>query len=208
MEKFKNKYRIPSARLQNWNYCWEAAYFITICTKDRINFFGEIQNNNLILSPLGEIAENIWNEIPNHFSNVESGAFVVMPNHVHGILIITGFDENICKNIQCVDRTHIVETGHALSLQQFAQINNIEKNIEITRTIGQQRFQHIGCNSISSIVGSYKSAVTKQIRRSGYEFHWQTRFFDHIIRNDSSFQNITEYILNNPANWQKDAFFL
>ncbi|HQN84508.1 MAG TPA: hypothetical protein PL079_08950, partial [Tenuifilaceae bacterium] len=75
------------------------------------------------------------------------------------------------------------------------------------QTIGQQRFQNIGKNSISSIIGSYKSAVTKHAHRLGFEFGWQTRFHDHIIRDDASFQTITHYILNNPTNWQEDKFF-
>ncbi len=73
-------------------------------------------------------------------------------------------------------------------------------------TIGQQRFQNIGENSISSIVGSYKSTVTKHAHRLVFEFEWQTRFYDHIIRNDESFQKISNYIINHPVNWQEDKF--
>ena len=111
----------------------------------------------------------------------------------------------------------IVETGHALSLQSINQsinqpinqsINQSNNQSEsIPETIGKQRFQNIGKNSVSSIIGSYKSAVTKHANRLGFEFHWQTRFHDHIIRDDKSFQKITDYITNNPANWQEDKFF-
>ncbi|MDI3521737.1 MAG: hypothetical protein PWR04_1725, partial [Anaerophaga sp.] len=76
----------------------------------------------------------------------------------------------------------------------------------IPKTIGQQRFQNIGKNSISSIVGSYKSAVSKHAHRLGFQFQWQTRFYDNIIRDDKSFQKITSYITNNPKNWQEDKF--
>jgi hypothetical protein len=96
-----------------------------------------------------------------------------------------------------------VETGHALSLPTIGPTNDPTNK----KTIGQQRFQKIGKNSVSSIVGSYKSAVTKHAHRLGYEFQWQTRFYDHIIRDDTSFQKISNYIINNPVNWQEDKFF-
>jgi len=217
MDKFKNKYRIPSARLQQWDYRWAGAYFITICTASRIHYFGEIENGKMVLSNIGIIADVFWHEIKNHSQNVELGEFVVMPNHVHGILILTGNDNDNDNG------NGNVETGHALSLQSFEQSvsqsfeqsvsQSFEQSIpqsvpqSVENTIGQQRFQNIGKNSISSIVGSYKSAVTKHAHRLGFDFAWQSRFHDHIIRNDESFQNISNYIINNPAQWQEDKFF-
>ncbi|GHT51646.1 hypothetical protein FACS189440_20910 [Bacteroidia bacterium] len=108
-EKFQNQYRISSARAQWWNYGWNAAYFITICTANREHYFGEIVNGNMQLSEIGEIANVLWNEIKNHAKNIELDAFCIMPNHVHGILILTN-DENVPNR---------VETRHALSLQRF-----------------------------------------------------------------------------------------
>ncbi len=89
-EKFRNKYRIPSARMQHWNYQWAGAYFITICTKDRIHFFGEIKNGEMKLNEIGEMVQNEWIISPElrPDMNLELGEFVVMPNHFHGILII------------------------------------------------------------------------------------------------------------------------
>ena len=91
-EKFLNKYRIPSARLQTWDYGSNAAYFVTICTKDRVHFFGEMVNREMQLSGIGAMAQTCWGEIPKHFPFVELGGFVVMPNHVHGIVIINKRD--------------------------------------------------------------------------------------------------------------------
>ena len=197
MDKFKNKYRIPSARLQQWDYRWAGAYFITICTANRIHYFGEITNGKMILSNAGILADVFWHEIKNHSQNVELGEFVVMPNHIHGILILTGNDNDNGNGNG--NGNGNVETGHALSLQSVPQ--------SVENTIGKQRFQNIGKNSVSSIVGSYKSTVTKHAHRLGFDFAWQSRFHDHIIRNDESFQNISNYIINNPANWQEDKFF-
>ncbi len=103
-EKFKNKYRIASTRLQTWDYGWNGAYFITICTQNRECFFGDIVDGNMRLSETGKIAHKFWIEIPDHFSFVKLGEFVVMPNHVHGIVIIINnhiiFQNHKCHNYQ------------------------------------------------------------------------------------------------------------
>ncbi len=116
MTKYMNKYRSESARAQWWDYGWNGAYFITICTADREHFFGEIKNGKMILSPTGVIADLLWHEITNHSKYVELGDFVVMPNHIHGILILdkpNEFVNNRC--CFCRDRA-------ALSLQKQQQI--------------------------------------------------------------------------------------
>ncbi len=236
MEKFKNKYRIPSTRLQNWDYGWDAAYFITICTQNRNHYFGEIVETghalslqfpspspHMQLSHIGVIADILWHEIKNHANNIELGAFQVMPNHLHGILILNG--NNAVQTGHALSQPPplsptppssesqspppplspppSVETGHALSLPLPPQ----SPSPQPPKTIGQQRFQHIGKNSIFSLIGSYKSAVTKHTNRLGFEFEWQTRFHDHIIRNNDEFQRIQQYIINNPAKWADDKFY-
>jgi putative transposase len=182
-EKFQNKFRVLSARWQQWDYTWDAAYFVTICTKERECLFGEIVNGIMNLSGVGNIANQLWYEIKNHAKNVELGEFIVMPNHVHGIIILDGNDKT---NV-------VVETGHALSLRE--------------QTPGQQRFQNPGKNSLSSIVGGYKSAVTKQAHQLKFNFAWQSRFHDHVIRDDKSFKNISAYIANNVRNWTEDKLY-
>lgn len=215
MEKYKNKYRIPSTRAQWWDYGWNGAYFITICTQNRKHFFGEIINRKMELSHLGIIADILWHEIPNHSTNIELGDFVVMPNHIHGILIIdnpkliqsgdlgdSGNPENLGN----------VQTGHALSLQNPQNIRDSSQSQSQSQSqskspaIGQKRFQNIGKNTISSIIGSYKSAVTKHANRLELPNGWQTRFHDHIIRNDAEYQRISNYIVKNPENWKEDKF--
>ena len=133
MDRFQNKYRIPSARANWWNYGWVGAYFITICTKDREKYFGEIKDGKIYLSHAGILPDVFWNEIPKHGIDLELGAFVVMPNHIHGILILnTDNDQlglgnvvdtniggtNIGNNIGDIGNIgNIVETRHALSLR-------------------------------------------------------------------------------------------
>ncbi|MDD5267804.1 MAG: hypothetical protein PHO08_11870 [Methylococcales bacterium] len=88
MEKFKTKYRVKTARLQSWNYGWNTAYFVTICINDKACHFGDVQDGEMKLSALGLWAEKCWLEIPDLFPFVLLDSFVVMPNHVHGIIII------------------------------------------------------------------------------------------------------------------------
>jgi putative transposase len=187
-EKFQGKYRSESARWQNWDYGNDGAYYITICTKDRAHYFGKIDNKKLMISPAGAIAYALWYEIKNHAKHIELGEFIIMPNHVHGILILDG-NSAITPD---VGTNPDVGTGHALSVPESP---------------GQQRFQNQGKNTISSILGSYKSAVTKYCNRLGLPFGWQPRFHDHVIRDDESFQRISEYIINNPSKWADDDFY-
>jgi REP element-mobilizing transposase RayT len=188
MDKFQNKYRIPSARLQQWDYRWAGSYFITICTQDRIHYFGTIENQQVQLSHVGIIADLLWHQIPHHAQNIELGPYVIMPNHVHGILIITTNEGNGNANRR-------VETLQATS-KKPPHVKN-EQMANISPKSG----------SVSAIIRSYKSAVTRHAHRLGFVFDWQTRFHDHIIRNEESFQKISNYIVNNPANWQEDTFF-
>ena len=85
---FKDKYRVESARLQEWDYSRSGCYFVTICIKNREYMFGQIENDEMVLSEIGGVAKQCWREIPNHFSFVELDEFVIMPNHIHGIIVI------------------------------------------------------------------------------------------------------------------------
>ncbi len=157
------------------------------------------------LSKTGVIADILWNTMRQHHKFVELGDFVVMPNHIHGILILDKPDdgnENGSDGDGGIGDD--VETGHALSLRQQQQ----QQPSTQPQTIGQKRFQNIGKNTVSSIIGSYKSAVTKHANRLGFPNGWQTRFYDHIIRNDAEYQRISNYINDNPAKWKEDKFTL
>lgn len=190
-ELFKNKYRIPSARLQNWDYKWAAAYFITICTKDRLHFFGEIENKTMILNEIGEMVYTEWLRTPEirPDMNLDLGEFVVMPNHFHGILIIGENEYNGGGNGgDGRDAMHCVSTPTPTPPQP-------------TNQFGPQR------KNVSSIIRGFKSSVTNNARIINPDFGWQSRFYDHIIRDEQSFQNISNYIINNPENWNKDKFY-
>ena len=188
--KFQNKFRIESARLHNWDYRSDGSYFITICTKNREHFFGDIQNGIMILTEIGQLAYQFWKEIPDHFPSIELGNFVIMPNHVHGILTIHGYNKNI------------IWDGNKPTNDMDDENDNDDsksKNEKMTKISPKP-------GSISTIIRSYKSVVSKHSKQFDSNFGWQSRFHDHIIRNQHSFYVIQKYIYNNPKNWENDRF--
>jgi putative transposase len=183
-EKFKNKYRIPSARLQNWDYGSNGAYFITICTQNREHFFGEILNNSMQLNEIGQWAEKFWLEIPNRFPVIALGDFVVMPNHIHGILMI--------------NKTNTVGDGTPPP-QSPPQT---KKKGGVSGMKNPMFYENI-----SRTIRWYKGRCSFEMRKIHAGFGWQARFHDHIIRDETSFLRISNYIRQNPTKWAEDEFF-
>ena len=191
-ELFKNKYRIASARAQWWDYRNSAPYFVTGCTRNRKHFFGFIENGEMHLNDLGKYAWDCWYEIPDHFPFVELINFVVMPNHIHGLLYL--------HNDFVLPNGVIVETLHATSLPpQPPQPPPQQKNQQMAIISPKQ-------GSLSTVIRSYKSAVTKYANNNNLPAGWQSRFHDHIVRNAEEYQRIFDYITNNPKNWKSDKF--
>ena len=188
--KYKGKYRISSARLQSWDYRWAGAYFITICTHNREHYFGEVVDGKMKLSSIGVIADILLYEINHRTKNVQLGEFVVMPNHIHVVLILINDSVPVP-----------VETLRATSLRERERDQERETINEQMANISPKS------GSVSTIIRSYKSAVTKHAHRLGFEFGWQTRFYDHIIRDETSFNYISNYIINNPQKWSEDKFY-
>lgn len=184
MDKFKNKYRIESARLKTWDYGSAAAYFITICTQNREHFFGHIKNNRMCLNEIGSVATNEWYKSPiiRPDMNLQLGSFITMPNHIHGIIIIGQNEYN-----KTVDRHRSRDAMHGVSTTT-------------TNKFGPQR------KNLASIIRGYKSAVTTHARKIHIDFGWQPRFNEAIIRNQKSYKRIQNYIECNPKNWGKDKF--
>ena len=189
MDKFQNKYRIPSSRLQNWNYGSPGLYFITVCTKNREHYFGEIINGEMILNELGGFVNSEWIKTPaiRPDMNLELGEFVVMPNHFHGIMII---GENEFNRRDAM---------HRVSTPPNATPHNPPPHAK--NKFGPQS------KNLGSIMRGFKSTVTTHSKILNIEFGWQARFHDHIIRSHEEFIRISKYILNNPSSWKDDKFF-
>lgn len=181
MDLYHNKYRVKSIRLKHYDYRANGYYFVTICTHKKICYFGNINQEKVNLSSLGKIAEKFWLEIPQHFNYAEIDSFIIMPNHVHGIIII--------NNINGIEK---------LNSYQEKNINNDDLSQTMSKISPKK-------GSLSSIIRSYKSAITRWSKLNNYDnFGWQSRFYEHIIRDEESLNNIREYIVNNPIKWEED----
>ena len=190
MTLYKGLYRIESTRLPGWDYRNAGWYFVTICTRDGYAFFGDVVNGEMRLSPLGQVALKFWLEIPQHVSGVQTDACVVMPNHGHGVLVIE-------------PRPVSVETLHATSLQKRAEDEQFLTESQIQSRAMSALSPKAG--SLGAIIRSYKSAVTNWAGLNGFrDFAWQPRYWDHIIRDERSLQEIRQYIHDNPARWELD----
>jgi REP element-mobilizing transposase RayT len=211
-DKYKNKYRIESARAPFWDYTWNAAYFVTICTKNREHYFGEIVNGAMEFSKTGKMANEYWLKIPEHFPFVKLDEFVVMPNHVHGIIVI---DRN--NNVQAPKLgASTAKLGYdaqtpklgasTAKLGYDAQTPKLGYDAQtpklgVSNKIVSEKWKS---GSLGVIINQYKRACTIYAKKIHTEFAWQSRFYDHIIRNDESYKRIKNYIINNPKNWNSD----
>jgi putative transposase len=179
MTLFRNKYRIETTRLRDWNYAARGWYFVTICIENKRGYFGRIIDAQQYLSALGEYAEACWREIPSHHKNVTLDEFIVMPNHVHGIIVIDG-------------------PGCMPPLRRRGERRPVQPLPAVSPK----------ASSLGGVVRSYKSAVSTWAHAKGLKFNWQPRFHDRIIRGKNSLENIRQYIRNNPINWEKDTEFV
>ncbi len=181
-----------SIRLKGYDYAQAGLYFITICCQDRIYRFGKIENNEMILNEYGIIAYNEWQKLSERFQNFELDVFQIMPNHMHGIIVLNdpvraGFTPAQNANAQNPENAQITHAGIRAGASPAP--------------------------TISDIVGAYKSLVTNrclEIYKSKNETMgklWQRNYYEHIIRNEQSYQNISNYIINNPAKWMQDRFY-
>ena len=193
---FKNKYRISSTRLKEWDYSKSGYYFVTICIKNRECLFGSVCDGTIILSDMGKIADKCWQEIPEHFPFVQPDEYIIMPNHVHGIIVIDKRDVVDTQNIasETENETQNVETQNFASLQKRQRHRQWNPN-----KFGPQS------NNLASIIRGFKIGVKKFATTNDIFFKWQSRFHERIIRNEKELMNVRNYIRNNPLKWYQDA---
>jgi REP element-mobilizing transposase RayT len=209
-DKYKNKYRIPTNRLQGYDYGSNGCYFVTICTQNRVHYFGEIVNESIIgaqcnvetrliaslqATEIGKIAEQFWLDIPNHFPFVILDQYAIMPNHIHGILIFNKNDDIQC----CRDAINRVSTNANVNTNDATDIiSNTKKTGGITGI--HNPMLHI---NLGRVIRWFKGRVSFECR-SFSDFAWQERFHDSIIYNNIGLCNVRKYIYNNPKDWEKD----
>jgi len=172
-----------SIRLKNYDYSQAGIYFVTICIQNRLHLFGEIVDGKMALNDAGEIANVCWGEIPLHYPNVQLHQYIIMPNHLHGIIEIVG-------------------------AEYFPPVHTNPEYFPPVHTNPEYFPPVRGKSPLGNIVRGYKIGVTKWFQENKNnpvgKSIWQRNYWEHIVRNENENNRISQYIIDNPAKWQND----
>jgi putative transposase len=215
-----------STRLKGYDYSKAGAYFITICTRNHECLFGKIMDGKMVLNEYGTIAHNEWTKLSERFPNVELDVFQIMPNHIHGIIVLN--DVRAGFTPAPIDPTRN-SVGATLAVAHddnpVAHDDNAQNNKGQPQGLPlQQQPSHMGgdnratarvapTTTVGDMIGAYKSLVANkclEIYKTKNEIMgklWQRNYHDHIIRNAQSYETISNYIINNPIKWNEDKFY-
>ena len=177
-----------SIRLQGYDYSQAGAYFITLCTRNQESLFGDIVDGEMRLNAAGLIVAESWKWLATQYRHVELDEWVIMPNHLHGIIVIT--DDSS-------------QTAHTSNTASTPPINPIRRGGSRTALLPQRK-------PIGGLIGAFKTVSTKRIneyRATMGAGLWQRNYYEHIIRNESDLNSIREYMQNNPMQWEMDSLF-
>ncbi len=212
-DKFRHKYRIQSARAK-WHDYNGGTYFVTICTQNREHYFGKIvydQNNEpqMNFTKMGQYANEQIKNITNHYPYAEIPLWVVMPNHIHCLVMIhrdfvdNAIVETVCtpSPSQKTNNETVIETVCTPSLPTPKTRWKNETVNETMQNISQKR------GLLSTTIGGLKRAITHFANENNIYFQWQTRFHDHIVTDLNEMNRIADYIEHNPAQWMQDKFY-
>ncbi len=197
IENMTQRHHRRSLRLKYYDYSEPGAYFITICTRHHQCIFGEIVEGEMILNTYGKIAQKCWLDIPKHFPNVELDEFVIMPNHIHGIIIITDVGAPLAG---ALNKRADVGAIHELPLRNLNQLAGAQN----------KRAGASPAPTIGNIIGTYKSIVVNRCLKIFKKNKlymgklWQRNYYERILRDERELNKIREYIINNPIKWELD----
>ncbi len=172
-----------SIRLQGYDYSQNGAYFVTICTQNRECLFGDVQDNSLCLNQIGERTAESWGWLEKNYNHVRLDEWVLMPNHLHGILLLVG-------------------SANGVALDHVAPSRNGSRLASTTETTTRK--------TLGRLVGAFKTVSTKRINQFRQTLGvqvWQRNYWERIIRDDGELNNIRQYIQTNPTRWKEDALF-
>ena len=209
-----DRFHRRSIRLRGYDYTRAGAYYVTVCTQGRLPLFGDVVNDVMVPNAMGNIVQRCWDAIPEHMPMVVCDAFVVMPNHVHGIIVITDVaGSSVDNGSSDVDGRGGVGAGNFPPLHA-APTDPGRTNDPGGTTMRAGNFPPrppiaiMVKNSLGHIVQTFKAAVSRQAVREGLMPRgtpiWQRGYYESIIRDAASRDRITQYIAENPANWKED----
>lgn len=197
-QQFNNR---RSIRLKNYDYSGEGLYFITLCTADRKKIFGEIINGEMHLSTFGAIANEEWKKTPDIRKNISLGEFIIMPNHFHAIISIDykikeEGKENIGEFHSPSQTIGAIIRGYKGATTK--KINHLIREArENAGSTGELQFAPTNAPTEAPTTSSTHNL-------SGEGSIWQRNYYEHIIKSDKAYNNISNYIINNPFNWDRD----
>ncbi len=219
------KHHRRSIRLRGYDYAAEGAYSVTICTRNRECTLGGIADRGMILSEIGRIADECWLTIPNDLQNAELDEYQIMPNHVHGIVVIWDKrvkigDENSLRDLMgkgesagdlmAGEHSGIDVLARGCSVRDL--INQIPPGNRISLGFVHNKFtddvdwplMKNPKNTLGKIIRHFKAKASKTIHNAGfYDFEWQKGYYDHIIRDNNELERVRQYIRNNPRRWSE-----
>ena len=204
-----DKHHRRSIRLKGYNYTAAGAYFITLCTHQRECLFGKIVDGEMQLSLLGEIVRSNWMNLPKHHSHVQLDAFAIMPNYIHGILILaddTGLSNTIDRDFNA-GSSNQPECNRSECKGGFSQDSFTLPQETGSKPASTRVLTNTKRHGIPEIVRGFKTFSARRInhiRKSAGIPMWQCNYYEHIIRNDRALQQIRQYIQNNPLSWEED----
>lgn len=172
-----------SIRLQKYDYALAGAYFVTVCTQNRECLFGDMVDGKMSLNDAGRMIQLSWDELPIHYSGVETDAFIVMPNHVHGVIVLVGAGPRACPEFNFQPQPGGQPQGVAPTTLSLPDLVHRFKTITTKR---------------------YTDGVKQTEWKPFLGKLWQRNYYEHIVRNEKSLNKIREYIINNPAQWEFD----
>jgi REP element-mobilizing transposase RayT len=186
-----------SIRLRNYDYTRPGFYFVTLCSRQRVSLFGHVEERSVHLSEIGCVVRDCWREIPSHSTNVDLDAFVIMPDHLHGIVVILG-DCRVPYGGEGAQYAAPRRCAHAEDESPSRVMSNsLDPSRSTAAVVGR-----VGPGSLGAIVRSFKSAVTRAVnikRGTPGAAIWQRNYHERIIRDDVELRNIRWYIATNPT---------
>jgi REP element-mobilizing transposase RayT len=205
----KDRHNRVSIRLKGYDYSRAGLYFITICCHHKVPRFGVVVNGKMELNEFGIIAYAEWLKLSERFSNVELDAFQIMPDHMHGIILLknppvgAGFTPAPPAPPAPPSKLNPMQPDGPTATSDLAA----SAMVDSTATA------RVAPITVGGIVGAYKSMVSNRCLDI-YKFKnetmgqfWQRNYYEHIIRTEQSYQRISKYIINNPLKWTKDKFY-
>ena len=174
------KHRRRSIRLKGYDYSRKGAYFVTICTNQKECVLGCVENGSMVLNEIGQMVRKAWTELPTHYAGVDIDEFVVMPNHLHGIIILN------------------VGAGPRACPENKGQPQGVAPTKTLSLSDVIQRFK-------SLTIKRYGNGVRRNNWEPFEKHFWQRNYYEHVVRNEDDLNEIREYVINNPLKWELDG---